>query len=267
MLDRPIFVGGMPRSGTTLLRAMLDRHPNIACGPELRAIPALAAFTSQTRSAYADVLAGHYGLDPADYDAAGRALIESFLTPYLSAQKKKRVAEKTPANVLHFKELWRLFPDAYFIHVVRDGRDVTASLKNMPWRDPKTGKVLEMISNSAVAGLTWKQHIDAAHSAKTVIGNYFEFRYEDLVAEPEAQLRQLMRFLEEPWCDDMLHFEEGKNIFAGADEASAPQIAKPLYQSSVSRWRNDLTKDDKAALAPIISELLVLLGYEKSHAW
>lgn len=267
MLHRPIFIGGMPRSGTTLLRAMIDRHPAIACGPELRTFPALATISSQTRKAYGDVFEQFYGLTGPAYDDAWRTFMASFLEPYLASRGKKRIAEKTPANVLHFHEFARLFPDADFINVVRDGRDVVASLQNMNWTDPATGQPMEITRDPAAASATWKAHIDAGTHATKNLPRVHEIRYENLITAPECELRALTSFLREDWCDDMLHHHKGDHLRAGVDEASAPQIAKPLYSTAIGKWKSALSDGAKKLIKSTAGPTLIHLGYTDNNDW
>ncbi len=267
MISRPIFIGGMPRSGTTLMRAMIDRHPNIACGPELRVIPALASFTTQTRQFCGDNLQAYYGLTPAHLNDAFSALIGSFLEPYRAARGKARIAEKTPANVLHFTELNELFPDADFVHIIRDGRDVAASLLTMDWTDARTGAPMAMTRDPAIAAATWVRQVTAGLDAETAGVRIHKLHYENLVRDPRETLGALFEFLGERWSDDPLSFHLGEHIRAGVAEASADQIARPLYLQSVGRWRRDLSPAAKAAVKKQAGALLKKLDYADSDDW
>ncbi len=246
---------------------MIDRHPNIACGPELRVIPALAGFSAQTRQLCGDTLETYYGLTPEHLKEAFHDLIGSFLEPYLILRGKDRIAEKTPANVLHFTELNELFPDADFVHVIRDGRDVVASLLTMDWTDTRTGKPMEMTRNPAIAAATWAHHVTTGLNARDAGIRVFEIRYENLVANPREALGRLFGFLDEPWSDQTLSFHLGDKIRTGVAEASEGQIAKPLYTQSVGRWRQDFSEETKAAIKGQAGALLMKLEYARDNDW
>ena len=143
----PIFVGGYLRSGTTLMRYLLDSHSEIACGPETE------VFVHEVRRCVEEIFASdHYeeylrpfGLSPDDvYRTFGRGVMQSFFERHRESKGKRRWADKTPANALHFEFLSRCFPEASFIHVIRDGRDVCLSMLTWPKaQGPVAGLFLE----------------------------------------------------------------------------------------------------------------------------
>ena len=265
--ETPIFIGGMPRSGTTLLRAMIDSHPDIACGPELRVTPAIARYSAELRRSHGAVLSRYYGADDAIVCDAFAGLINDYLQPYRRRRGRPRLAEKTPANAFHFHEIAALFPAAKLVMLVRDARDVVASLKTMQWRDDRTGSPLEITRNSAAAAAQW------AHCARLALGAYGQtrnlltIRYENLVADPEPELRRLFAHLGVNWCDSVLDFHMNDNNRTGANEASAPQISRPLYRQSVGRWRTELSSADKSAIRAHANKELIALGYADDAEW
>ncbi|MBA9005621.1 sulfotransferase family protein [Thermomonospora cellulosilytica] len=207
--DRPIFVVGCPRSGTTLLQLMLHAHPQIAIPPETRFL--LAAYEERTGfgdladPANRETLArwitdrrktrfGDLGLDAQkviDEIVAGPGTLGSALgivfRAYARRFDKPRWGDKRPGYFQYIPVLLRLFPDAQIVHLIRDGRDCVASLKEMPW--------YKLDSYHALS--TWIEAIDAGRRAARLLGpdSYHELRYEDLVDDPEHQLRRLCEFL------------------------------------------------------------------------
>ncbi|MBI1365114.1 MAG: hypothetical protein GC153_04065 [Alphaproteobacteria bacterium] len=267
MIDAPIFVGGAPRSGTTLLRVILDSHPNIACGPEFRIIPSLAALSANTRQLMGDTLSAHCGLGEEALNSVFANLISSFLESYRQARGKARIAEKTPANALHFSELARLFPSAFFVSIIRDGRDVVSSLMKMDWFEARTGERMAITTHAECAARAWVSHIEEARKVAAVGGRFFEIRYEDLVESPESELRKLFDFLGEPWRPEVLSFEKNETIFVGMNESSAQSVARGLNHSARGRWRRDLSTADKTAVKSVAGDLLIKLGYAHDQNW
>lgn len=262
----PIFVGGCPRSGTTLVRAILDSHPSIVCGPELRAFPALAGLSADMRRVMGETLRAHYHLPADRLDAIFAELMLFFLEPLRAASGKPRAAEKTPANALHFAELAHLFPDAHFVQIIRDGRDVVASLLAMDWKDA-SGAPLPITRDAGAAARAWAGHIHAGRNARAAGARYHELRYERLAADPEAELRPLFAFLGEPWADEVLKFSDKDRSEEGVSETSAARISGAVDRAAVGRWRNDLSPPARAAFKTEAGPLLMELGYADDDRW
>jgi len=258
MSPAPIFVGGCPRSGTTLLRAMLDSHPAIVCGPELRALPALAGLSADMRRIVGETLRTHYRLPTEQLDAIFARLIASFLEPLRNASGKRRIAEKTPANALHFAELAQLFPEAHFVQIVRDGRDVVASLLAMDWKDAR-GAPLAITRDPRSAARAWAAHVRAGRQAPPQ--RYHELRYERLVADPEGALRSLFGFLGEAWSEEALAYAREDRSAEGVNETSAGRIALAPDMTAIGRWRRDLSAEARKAVSEEAGALLAELGY------
>lgn len=261
-----VFVGGCPRSGTTLLRALLDSHPDVVCGPELRFLRPVASLCANMRRDVGGVLARHYAIAPDAFDDVFKTLILEFLAPLREKTGKCIIAEKTPANALYFGELSRLFPDARFIQIVRDGRDAVASLLTMDWTDHRTGARLDMTTSAAAAARAWVDHVRAGRLASKG-GRYLEMRYEALVDDPEATMREVLAFLELPWSDDVLAFAENPSLAAGRNESSAAQVTRGIERNGLSRWTRSLTIEDKAAVKTVAGDLLMELGYADDDRW
>src|SRR5881409_2483482 len=201
----PLFVLGCPRSGTTLLRLMLDSHPRLAIPPESHFLPKLArrfgsgpvGAEEVAREIVATQMFAAWGLDrdAAVERATGTTFAEvvgSIYLAYAEAHGKPRWGDKTPAYVLEMPLLARTFEGSRFVHLIRDGRDVALSLRSVRFgpNDPMG------------AAAFWERRVRTGMHDGTVLGpeRYREIRYGSLVAEPEKELRELS-----PWLD--LEFE------------------------------------------------------------
>ncbi len=265
--DPPIFVGGAGRSGTTLIRVILDSHPNIACGPELNVTPMLAELWYGFQTAHLQPLR-EYLLTPDDINRIFGRMILSLVEKYRRQSGKRRVAEKSPNNVFFFQHLSHIFPESPLIHVVRDGRDVVCSLLTMDWVDPTTGQPVDYTRDPHKAAQYWASAVSSGRRAgqDSVVGpRYMELRYEDIVSRPEHCLRGLFAFLGEPWDPAVLDFHEQKRSLAG--ESSAEQVSKPLYAASVGRWKDNLDEAGKRAVKDVAGDLLIELGYATDLDW
>ena len=250
-----IVIGGTPRSGTTLIRRILDRHPAICCGPEssiflpgaIRTGPVAVGFELPEEE-----LRGML----ADSPSQG-AFIDAFAARYRAARGRPRWAEKTPLNVRHIPWILERFPEARFIHVVRDGRDVVCSMRQHPdrrWVDGAWVKVHRPLSLEQYAE-RWVADTEAgvAHRRDP---RYLEVRYEDLVQDPAAVIRGLLMDLGE---------EFDPAVLLEPDAAPSPDgrhhAGTAISTRSMGRWRTDLTPAEQQVVQRIAGATLTRLGY------
>jgi hypothetical protein len=272
--DRPVFVVGCPRSGTTMLQLMLHAHPRIALPPESRFL--LPAY--QRRHEFGDLrdperrrdLArwitgtkqfGDLGLDPQRVIDAivgapptlGSALGTVFRL-YAERFGKPRWGDKRPAYLRHLPQLLRLFPDAQIITIMRDGRDCVASLKEAAWcSDDLTG----MIDS-------WARAADASLRAARLYGPevYHVVRYEDLVAEPETHLRTICRFLGEEYDPAMARPDEQAEVAVPAYKTWHTMTRKSVTTDRVRSWQQRLTPHEIERCEAVFGPRLARFGYE-----
>lgn len=261
---RPIIIGGAPRSGTTLLRAMLTAHPDIWIGPENgvfqeggQNLPGMEACLSIPVRRL-DVLRHRASCLGEFVDLTMREVLER--------ERKPVWGLKSPAVVHELSVVWRFFPGARFVHTLRDGRDVVCSLRTHPkFRTVEGQRVATGIVNpwpqcvetwvsATNAGLRWRES-----------QQYFELKYEDLVESPSRIMRALIDFLGLRFDDAMLRHHE-RPINEGIDSPH-PGASKPVYRSAVTRWQTDLTPEARAAFTPDANRLLQDLGYTSSRDW
>lgn len=267
MENSPIFVGGAGRSGTTLLRVILDSHPNIACGPELKVTPILAELWHGFQTTHQPSLK-EYFLNHADINQIFEQIILALVEKYRIEAGKKRIAEKSPNNVFFFQHLSHIFPKSPLIHVIRDGRDVVCSLLTMNWINPQTGQPIDYTRNARKAAEYWVGAVQAGRKASKVPSispKYMELRYEDVVSDPAPTLKKLFSFINESWDPIVLKFYEQDRNLAG--ESSAEQVSKPLYTKALGRWEKDLTDEDKQVVKEIAGDLLIEIGYASDSSW
>jgi len=262
-----IFLAGAGRSGTTLLRVMLDSHPNIACGPEFKLLPSIAQHWERTVTAFSGIME-LYNLNMTDVNTAYMHFVEELLSKYKARSGKQRLAEKSPNNVFFFPHFGHMFPDSPLIHVIRDGRDVVSSLLTMDWQDINTGKKLPYVESAEGAASYWVEAVTKGRNSARldqVKDRYYEIRYEDLVRKPEKVLRPLFKFINEPWDPVVLDYHEITRELG--QESSAAQVSRPLEKKPVGRWKTDLNDQDKVVVKRIAGKLLIELGYAVDDAW
>ena len=249
----PLFLGGECRSGTTLLRVMLDAHSAIACGPETHFLvdEKFRRFHHHFRGKWWKRAAGYdYSLD--DMDDLVRDFVRGWFETYMKRRGKRRWADKTPQTINILPYLWELFPSAKFVHVIRDGRDVACSIIPQTW-GPSTVKD---------AARRWVQCIENGVQHRGDAERYVEVRYEHLATEPEREIRRVLEFIGEEFEPQVLNYHEQKYDMPAATESSAAQVAKPLYTSSIGRWKRDLTPRELKQFLKIAGPTLEMLGYQ-----
>lgn len=277
--DRPIFVVGCPRSGTTMLQLMLHAHPRIAIGPETRFV--LEGY--RRRHEFGDLrqadnrraLAGWITSKPTrvhDFGLDRDALVEEIVAgpptlgsamgivfrAYARKFGKPRWGDKRPAYVDNLDIILRLFPDAQIITIIRDGRDCVASLKEMPWH--RAG-IEESIS-------AWARAVDRGRAAGRRLGpeRYHELSYERLVREPEPVLRGLCDFLGEPFHPAMTEPASVAEVAVPADKTWHERTRGAVSDDRVESWRRRLTPEEIALCESVLGPRLRRHGYELSGA-
>ena len=264
---RFVFVGGAPRSGTTLLQNMLDSHGQIVGGPEFLHLPEIARLRgSMEASIRKGWITDFCSLEEMERALAG--MIAELLLPLADRSGARLVSEKTPSNVLVFEELLRLFPGARFIHVVRDPRAVVASMLEVGRKARQRGVRLQPFTRDVRAAV---RHVKECYGAgcraqELAPDRVLTVVYERLVATPAAETRRICRFLEIEWDEEMLRPGEHPHIgFRPITEGSDNLWYDPAsYQrnperASVDRWRTSMPPLQKAVA------VMSFLDFEPVH--
>lgn len=267
-----IVVLGHPRSGTTLLRRLINAHSRIACPPETHLLSACARFLDAEQNAHGvdiGVLAGlsFAGIEDEIVLEKLRAFAFSFLSEYAGNQGKPRWAEKTAFDSFHIDNIERLCGDhVYYLGIVRHGLDVAISSKDFCDAAGMYPRVMQEYIRR------YSQPIEAfAHSWLDVNQKLLEFaerhqdncliyRYEDIVRDPESSLTRILRFVGEDFEPEMLRRGlDGKDQLGFSDHKSYQ--TQKVHDASVERWHS-LPQQQINNLAPLVNPLLAEFGYD-----
>ena len=205
VMNKPyIFVGGVPSSGTTLVRAMLDAHPEIRCGEETRIVPRMLQMRERwRRSAMEHKRLIAAGLNDTVMDKLIRSFISNVIE--LHGPKALHLCNKDPLSLSQMPQLHNLFPKAKFLLIIRDGRAVANSIVSR---------------NITITGVNHKSYVSAAsfwnravekmvgNCNKVGRGNCLRIYYEELVDNPKEEIHRLLDFLNIPWSDNVLHHSD-----------------------------------------------------------
>lgn len=263
------FLTGCHRSGTTLLRVIFDAHPDMAVPSESQFWNAFAR--RRSRYEHADGIAVEALLDDLHAEERYRrwhlpraearaALSEPHVRTFPDAVRaiyalfarragKTRYADKTPRYSTDILLFAALFPEARFVHVMRDGRDVALSLLDVPWGPKEIGG----------AALFWREHVTAAREAGRILGpsRYLEYRHEDLLDDPEKVVRRICDFVELPFDPGMLRYHEERKP---AKNEHMRHLTKPPTKG-LRDWRAQMKPRDVRLVELLAGDLLDELGY------
>jgi len=275
------FVLGCQKSGTTWLQHLLNAHRQICCGGEGHVVDLLVPLLQQAVSAYNGRQAQRraVGLDvlltSLDVLGLARTLADRILSGYLQSAAASTTAQisavgdKSPENALSLPTLNRLYPDARFIHIIRDGRDACISGWFHLRRQGKTDRFNSLAEYAAYfAEDHWSRYIESARSAAAQLPDrYLEVRYEQLHADATGETRRILEFL----GVDASPAAVGACVEGGAFEKhsggrrAGQEDASSFYRKGVvGDWRSHFDDAASASFAQKAGRLLHALGYADS---
>ncbi len=275
----PVFVVGFQRSGTTLLRMMLNAHPEIAIPHDsgefwfdcrdkatteyrglrdhaevrrmvdaLLAEPRIKAWQTELPRAQlqADPL-------PSDYPGVMRRFHEVFA----QQQGKRMWGDKNTGTLVALDVLNREFPECRIVHLLRDGRDCALSHMSKEY--------VYGYENVLRAAIEWREQTTLCRKMGAMLppSRYLEIRYEDLILTPEPTLRNVCAFLGVPYAPQMLEYHAHVSENVPAEKRGLwPLLDKPPVASNVFKWKTGMTAVDRAVFERNAGVLLNELGYE-----
>ncbi|TFH33726.1 MAG: sulfotransferase [Anaerolineales bacterium] len=267
MSQAPIFIVGCGRSGTTLLRNFIHAHPEIAIPPEsLFIIDYLRAAGHSDIHALIRLILGEpeireWGLSLRLVDLEDCKMvpqvIERLHLLYAHSMKKRRWGQKTPRFIRHLELLGNHFPEAKFIHLIRDPRAVANSLirsdvhRSTPYHAAKRWMM------DVGAGLAYEQAFPE---------RIMRIRYEDLVSRPEDTLTSVFGFLEMDYYPYLLHNTSGDADYSKFYENIHANLNRPVSADHVKRWTTELSPGAIETIEIICAELMERMGYEPVSA-
>ncbi len=218
----PIFILGMPRTGSTLLEKILASHPQVQAHGELMHIKNIARknFSKVTTSNYPDLMAE---LPPNIIPAAANHYLSKVATPSHS-----RIVDKMPTNYEMLGIIQILFPQAFVIHTQRDPMDTLWSC----YKQPISAKYTNSFEDLVAKYRQYREYMDFWKQRLAI--KILHIHYEELIHDFPKKARQIIDFVELEWDPACLSFE---NTDTGTTTASRLQVRKPIYSSSIGAWK------------------------------
>ncbi len=260
----PVFIVGSPRSGTTLLRRILNRHPALAVCEESRffeevyarrsAFGPLENTTNRARFVRELLLTARVRQLGPDIEKLRRQLLEEgtsyrnvfrcLLQFYADSEGKPRGGDKTPVHSYFTETLSEWYPGAPIIHLVRDPRDVVASLQRMHWA-PKS------IVNNAYYWLRFNRAAERSNIVRNTCG----FNMSSLVANPERELSRICSHIGEDYSDALFPAN------SSAPYSWPASASAPVTRERMGAWREQLAPNDVAVIEWIAGDRFAAYGY------
>ena len=237
--ELPIFVFGMPRSGTTLVEQIIASHPDVAGGGELEDLDVVLASLRAARGApYPECMQ--------EIELHTLARVADNFTHRLSkvAPQARCITDKAPSTYFHVGLIHLAMPGAKMIHVTRDPVDTCLSCFSKPF-----ARGQDYCYDLAELGRYYRAYHALMQYGRAILPAeaFLDVRYEDVVADTEGQARRMLEFCDLDWTAAVLDFHEGERTVS---TWSAQQVRQPIYGSSIQRWRNC-----EAMLQPLLQEL------------
>lgn len=276
----PVFIVGTPRSGTTMLAAMVGSHSIYASGPESQFFSKLSPQTLETAvldpnwpAIAVEVLfdltlaeqpvVELFGASTGEiYDFLSRrepsvaAMLEALTVPFAAKRGKAQWAEKTPNHMLSLPIIRQLWPDAAIVRIMRDPRDAALSTCKLP-----------TFSDSFVANMVmWRAWHDQARPFFETDGNCYTLRYESLVENSARELSQLCEFLQIPFEAEMLEFATAASDVSSQNETWKNQVSGKLDPSRMFAWKRSLDTRKEQFAQNLAYEYLLDFDYQHGAA-
>lgn len=279
------FIIGRPRTGTTLLRALFDAHPNVQipweCQFVLNLYPRYGNIKVWTEEIldrfYSDLVQqwqfstwniDHARLQSDLLECQGRSTYTRICTVvylnYISFYPKETIrliGDKNHGYTIYTRRLKKLFPDARFVYILRDYRDNFESVRNVDFELPVVSLVV----------YKWKYfYKKALQTSRMHPGSFYFIRYEDLVTHPERHLQKLCDFLAIPFVPEVLDFykkkgEAEKKYPSEILEKHHKSLFNPVNASRIGRWKSSLSERQIRIADLVAGRYAELAGYERKY--
>ena len=219
---KPIFILGMPRTGTTLVERILGQHPDVISIGEFPDFPQEVGLAAQQVPGVGSLVEAALQID---YPALGARYLQQAAA---MAQGKPIFIDKLPFSFIYCGLIKKALPQARIIHLVRDPLDTCFAIYKTLFNQVYSFSY--QLDELADYFIEYKKLM--AHWHQVLPGQILDVHYEQMVAEPEAQAKRILQWCDLPWQDDLLQFHQAKSA---STTASAAQVRQPIHKKSVRK--------------------------------
>ncbi len=278
MNSAPFFIVGCGRSGTTLLRMILSSHSRLSIPPEtyylapvLEQLPVDRSLSPDEVERAVKIMTTHYrwpdmGIDAGEFTRQATALanrrlrdiVEIAYAKHLADEGKARWGDKTPPYIRIVPRLAEMFPEARFIHLLRDGRDVAKSFQSVGWYGPLLHRNMVEWLGAIELDRRWRR--------SPLADRILVVRYEDLVRQTEKTTKDICAFLGEEFEPQMLVWEEKVDRLVPRRELYIHQkLRRKPSQADIERWRSEMSSWEMFVSEAFMGKDLARAGYERRY--
>lgn len=277
-LAPPVFIVGAPRSGTTLMAVLLDRHSNIAIGPETQFFTEFipenwAAKIPKTHEQLVDSALtfkriADFNLDREqlllhfkNYQLTFANLLRAIIEVHAIRSSKMRPGEKSPQHLQHIPTILDHFPEAKIICVLRDGRDVVRSLLETPWAIPKNPRRLRLFC------IRWNDAAERTiYYQKTLPANRFmTVKFEDILRQPRPELEKICDFIGENFETTQLEPAQPSTVIPGWEKQWKNKASEMLDPGRIEAWRKSAEPKQIWIMNSMMGTMLERMGYRDTE--
>lgn len=264
-----IFIGGAPRSGTTLVQRIVASHSQVYGGPEFDLIPKIIELRNTFIGSVENGRINKYLSREDVNDLFSCFLTKAFNYKIERSVNKTHLSEKTPTNIMVFPELLEIFPYSHFVFVIRDPRAIVASMIQVGRKYKKEGKVPPYFTRSIRGAVEYINECwMMGHIALGKSQNIHLVYYEDVVTAPLESITKLMVNLELTFEQSMLNMKEYDMSEFKSDEQfwySKEKLQAPISDNSLDSWQQELTAYEKFIINKRIFKFEAVARYDLSN--
>ena len=255
--NNPVFIIGFPRSGTTLLDTLLRGHPATEVAEETDAVPGMVNRVSGAADERLDKLAG---LSDADIEGFRQTYHDALARHVQPGNDAAVLIDRFALNIIYTGEIYRIFPQAKFILVLRHPADCVLSCFMQTFYETPANAGFFTLEDSAhlydqVFGL-WRQYTELLEP------DMIQVKYEDLVTDVETSCRSILDYLDLPWHPNLLEHERTARDRSYIGTASYNQVTRPLYAEATNRWQR--YRNEMQPVLPVLEPWINYFDYDQN---